>query len=89
MEEPFRRTAIGFDTNDHTLDVVVSSDLKWSWKDEQSMSERVSAGQYSNEFAAAVRAEAEQVVKSIELRLSPFCDGWEKWVPDSTWGIPP
>ncbi len=33
MEEPFRRTSIGFDTNDHTLDVVVTPDHEWRWKD--------------------------------------------------------
>ena len=33
MEEPFRRTAIGVDTNDHALDIVVEPDLTWVWKD--------------------------------------------------------
>src|SRR5262245_47285768 len=27
FEEPFRRTAIGFDTNDHTLDIRVTAEL--------------------------------------------------------------
>src|SRR5258708_7659187 len=27
LEEPFRRTRIGFDTNDHTLDIVVTPGL--------------------------------------------------------------
>ncbi len=34
LEEPFRRTAIGFDYTDQYLDVIPEIDLSsWSWKD--------------------------------------------------------
>ncbi|MEE8336677.1 MAG: DUF402 domain-containing protein [Dehalococcoidia bacterium] len=88
MEEPFRRTSIGFDTNDHTLDVVVTPDRAWRWKDEEEMTERVELGVYSAEFAEAVRAEGERVIATLERRGSPFSDGWEQWTPDSGWGLP-
>lgn len=88
MEEPFRRTAIGFDTNDHMLDVVVAPNLTWTWKDEEVMADRVRQGVYSPEFAAEVRAEAERVVAVLEANGSPFCDGWDRWTPDPTWEIP-
>jgi predicted RNA-binding protein associated with RNAse of E/G family len=44
MEEPFRRTSIGFDTNDHMLDIMVTPDLEWRWKDEDELAERVEQG---------------------------------------------
>jgi predicted RNA-binding protein associated with RNAse of E/G family len=88
FEEPFRRTAIGFDTNDHTLDIVVTPELQWSWKDDALFDDRVRQGVYSAEFAAAVRAEAAQVIGAIEARRSPFCDAWEQWLPDSSWAAP-
>jgi predicted RNA-binding protein associated with RNAse of E/G family len=88
MEEPFRRTSIGFDTNDHMLDVVVTPDLTWAWKDEEVMADRVRRGVYSPAFAAAVRAEAEQVIAVIEANGPPFCDGWDRWTPDPRWAIP-
>jgi hypothetical protein len=35
LQEPLRRTGIGFDTMDHILDVVISADRsEWHWKDE-------------------------------------------------------
>lgn len=35
LQEPLRRTPIGFDTRDYTLDIVVTPDRSsWSWKDE-------------------------------------------------------
>ncbi|MDP6607144.1 MAG: DUF402 domain-containing protein [Dehalococcoidia bacterium] len=88
MEEPFRRTSIGFDTNDHTLDIVVSPQFEWRWKDEEEMAERVRAGVYGVEFADAVRAEGERVIAALERRRSPFSDGWEQWAPPSNWGVP-
>jgi hypothetical protein len=88
MEEPFRRTSIGFDTNDHTLDVAVTPDHEWRWKDVEQMENQVRIGGYGAEFADAVRAEGERVIEALEARRSPFSDGWEQWTPDPNWGIP-
>lgn len=85
MEEPYRRTPIGFDTNDHTLDVVVDAQLEWRWKDEDEFAERVRQGIYSEEFAAATRARATAVVEALERRGSPFSDGWESWAAEPSW----
>lgn len=35
LQEPIRRTRIGFDTMDHMLDVVIQPDMtEWKWKDD-------------------------------------------------------
>ena len=88
MEEPFRRTSIGFDTNDHQLDIVVLPNLTWSWKDEDVFEDFVRVGNYSQEFADHVRNEAASVIELIEARRSPFRDGWETWEPDPSWTVP-
>jgi len=88
MEEPFRRTPIGFDTNDHVLDVVVAPDLSWQWKDDDQLADRVRAGVFPAAFAAEVRAEGERVIAALERRASPFADGWEHWSPDPSWSTP-
>jgi hypothetical protein len=88
FEEPFRRTTIGFDTNDHSLDIVVAPDLTWSWKDREDFESRVRQGIYAEEFAAEVRAEAARVIAAIEARASPFADGWDRWTPDPAWEPP-
>jgi predicted RNA-binding protein associated with RNAse of E/G family len=88
LEEPFRRTASGFDTNDHSLDIVVDPDLTWSWKDQDDFEDRVRQGVYSEPFAQEVRAEAARVIAAIETRASPFSDGWDRWTPDPTWDVP-
>jgi predicted RNA-binding protein associated with RNAse of E/G family len=88
LEEPFRRTAIGFDTNDHTLDIVVTPDLRWSWKDQQLLEEQARRGDYSAELIDEIREEAAAVIGTIEAKGAPFSDGWEKWKPDPGWPTP-
>ena len=88
FEEPFRRTEIGFDTNDHMLDIVVEPDLTWRWKDAEDFDRRVATGVYGAEFAAWVREQAAPLVEAIECRASPYADGWENWLPDPDWSLP-
>ena len=88
MEEPFRRTPIGFDTNDHTLDIVVRPDLSWRWKDEEQFAGLIEAGRYTPEFGEFVRNEGRSAVELIEGRKPPFGAGWEAWEPPADWECP-
>lgn len=88
MEEPFRRTAIGVDTNDHALDIVVEPDLSWSWKDLDELESLVAGGSYSPEFGETVRSEAERVIAEIEGGRGPFTSGWDRWAPPPEWTVP-
>ena len=89
LQEPLRRTAIGFDTNDHLLDIVISADRSvWRWKDEDEFEEAVRLGVFSQEEAQAIRAEGERVIERFLAGQSPFCDGWERWSPPAEWKIP-
>jgi len=88
VEEPFRRTSIGVDTNDHTLDVVVLPDLTWVWKDEDQLAERAANGVYVPDFARRVRVTAERALTLLDQRASPFDGAWVDWQPDPTWEIP-
>lgn len=89
LQEPLRRTRLGFDSMDHLLDIVISPDRSvWHWKDEDEFEEAVALGVYSPEKARAIRAEGEQVIEMLQAGSSPFCDGWEKWSPPAPWGIP-
>ena len=89
LQAPFRRTPIGFDSEDHVLDLVVDSDLSWSWKDEDEFADAVRIGRFSNQQAAEVRAEGERVIENIEAGGWPFNAGWESWSPDPGWTTPP
>ena len=89
LEEPFRRTAIGFDTQDHTLDIEFSPELVWRWRDEQELANHVAEGFYTAELARAARAEGEQVIDAIGRREHECLRGWATWSPPPEWRIPP
>jgi predicted RNA-binding protein associated with RNAse of E/G family len=89
LEEPLRRTPIGFDTMDHLLDVVISPDRSaWRWKDEDEFAEAVALGIFSAEQASAIRAEGEKVIRQMQAGEPPFCSGWEAWKPPMDWVKP-
>ncbi len=89
LQEPLRRTSLGFDTMDHMLDIVISSDKSsWHWKDEDEFEEALAVGVFSAEEAQSIRAEGESVIQRFQSGQSPFYDGWEHWSPSADWGIP-
>lgn len=89
FEEPYRRTAISVDTNDHTLDIVITPDRTWRWKDEEEFEQRVREGVFSEPFAVSVREEARKVLSMLDQDLPPFSSGWEEWRPEGTASLIP
>jgi len=88
LEQPLQRTAIGFDQVDEILDVTIAPDLSsWRWLDEDELEETVTSGLMTAKKAAAIRSEGEKAVAWLQSGKSPF-NGWEKWRPDPSWGIP-
>ncbi len=89
LQEPLRRTAIGFDYMDQILDIVVSPDQsEWRWKDEMSFQEAQVLGVISSEKTYEIRSEGERVIKLMRTHKAPFNSGWENWFPPPTWPIP-
>lgn len=89
LQEPLRRTAQGFDTMDHVLDIVIRPDRsEWWWKDEDELEDAVAVGLYSPAEARTIRVEGERVIQVMEANQPPFCDGWENWSPPEEWAIP-
>ncbi len=89
LQEPLRRTAIGFDYMDQELDIIVKPDLSgWVWKDEEEFQKDVETGLTTPDQAREIRAEAERVLERVRAKASPFSDGWESWRPPAGWPIP-
>jgi len=89
LEEPFRRTSIGFDYMDQTLDIVVEPDMaSWRWKDEDEFEEAQAKGIYSREQAVEIREEGERALERLLARKPPFDERWEDWRPDAAWRRP-
>lgn len=85
---PMRRLRLGVAFQDCALDIVVQPDMTWTWKDADEFEQLIANGFFSNEEESAVKAEADRVVRTIERRGPPFCDGLEDWRPDGDWPTP-
>jgi hypothetical protein len=88
LEEPLRRTELGFDTLDHELDVIVELDGSWRWKDEDDLAESIRRGVIPAEEEPRLRADGERAVRRIVDREPPFDRDWSAWRPDPTWPLP-
>ena len=88
LEEPLRRTAIGFDTLDHELDVIIELDGSWRWKDEDDLAESISRGVIHAEEEPRLRADGERAMRRIVDREPPFDRDWTVWRPDPAWPVP-
>jgi uncharacterized protein len=87
LQEPLRRTG-GFDTRDNFLDIQVSPDRSWRWKDEDELELAVELGRRTREQAEAIQREAESIIPDIEAGSFPFDDSLIDWRPEPEWPIP-
>jgi hypothetical protein len=83
LQAPFQRDGSAFLTQDHELDIWITPDGSWRWKDEQELEEWVGRGRFTSDEVMAIRAEGERV-----LGEWPFPTGWEEWRPDPAWSVP-
>jgi hypothetical protein len=85
FQEPVRRVAGGYETQDLELDLVVHPDGRVERKDDELLAVRVEEGRFTQDQADEVRAEAERVERELaagERWWNPF---WALWEPDPTW----
>jgi predicted RNA-binding protein associated with RNAse of E/G family len=88
LEDPLRRSPVGFDTLDHKLDAIVELDGSWRWKDEDELAEIIERGLLDPADEKGLRAQAEEAVRRIAERDAPFDRDWFGWRPDPDWPEP-
>lgn len=88
LQEPLRRSAIGFETMDLALDVIVELDRSWRWKDEDELEAFVARGAFEPELPSRLRGEALRVLERLELNTAPFAEPWHDWRPEPDWALP-
>jgi hypothetical protein len=85
LQEPFRRTAEGYDTQDLELDIWVPVDGPWEWKDDELLTQRVGEGRFTAEQAVWIRAEGARVGALLDAGGRWWNDAWASWRPDVGW----
>lgn len=88
IQSRYVRTAIGIDTTDNRLDLVMAPDLVWARKDVEQLAAAVASGLTYEWESALFHAEAERLIATIESRAHPFDGSWASWRPDPAWPHP-
>ena len=88
FQEPFRRTAIGYDTQDLELDIIIAPDGSWRCKDLESIPDRVAEGRFTEAQAIAIRDDGERFSADLSAGLLWWDPAWASWCPDPAWKIP-
>ncbi len=85
FQEPFRRTAEGYDTQDLELDIWWPVGAPWVWKDDEELEERIAEGRYTAGQVAATRAEGQRVAALLDAGERWWEDSWADWQPPVGW----
>lgn len=88
LEAPFVRTSIGVDSTDGALDVLVTPDYSWRWKNEEHMPTLVDLGIYREQDVEAFREAGRDAIQLIESRQFPFDGSYLDWIAPAEWTIP-
>ena len=85
LQEPFRRTEQGYDTQDLELDIWVPAEGGWDWKDADVLEERIREGRYTPEQVEETWAEGRRIVAELEAGRRWWDPWWALWEPDPAW----
>ncbi|NNC12391.1 YgaC family protein [Planctomonas sp. JC2975] len=90
FERPWRRTRLGFDTDDWVLDLIVTGpEHDVTVKDADELEWCVAAGTISAEQAELARRSAEEMTEVAARGGWPFDADWSAWLPDARWSAEP
>jgi Protein of unknown function (DUF402) len=88
IQEPFRRSRFGFDTQDLELDIVVSPDGSWRYKDDERLEGWIERGRWTAAEVAEIRSEARRIGGLLENGNRWWSEEWAAWRPDPMWPQP-
>ncbi|MDE0080570.1 MAG: DUF402 domain-containing protein [Caldilineaceae bacterium] len=88
-ELPLKRTPLGFDTTDHVLDAVISTDItSWQLKDEDELAVAVKLGLFSAAEGEQIRRETQRIAGECVTSRRRQLQTWAAWRPPSQWKLP-
>jgi len=85
LQEPFRRTPEGYDTQDLELDLVLYPDGRVVVKDAELLEERIQEGRFTQDQGHAIRAHGARLERDLREGLRFWDPFWALWEPDPAW----
>ena len=88
LEEPFRRTAVGYDTQDLELDLWLPVGGAWRFKDEEQLDQRVREGRYTEAQVAGARRIGGELGAMLDRGERWWDERWASFAPEPGWRAP-
>ncbi|WP_436787597.1 DUF402 domain-containing protein [Yinghuangia sp. YIM S10712] len=88
LERPRERWSGGVDTEDLVLDVWVTPDRRWQFKDEDELAASRDAGRFDDTDVAEIYAYGRRAVEAVRAWGPPFSENWQSFRPDPSWPLP-
>ena len=88
VEEPFRRTAVGYDTQDLELDLWLPVGGAWRFKDEEQLDQRVREGRYTEAQVTAARRIGGELGAMLDRGERWWDERWASFAPEPGWRAP-
>jgi hypothetical protein len=88
LQEPFRRTAFGFDTLDHALDYWAPVEGGFQELDRDEFDEQVALGKYTAGEAELIRRQAKEIEAMLTAGTTWWDPSWAAFQPAADWPVP-
>jgi hypothetical protein len=88
IQEPFRRTPIGYDTQDLELDIWVPPNGEWHFKDAELLTPRVAEGRFTETLVSDIQAEGDRIAADLIAGRRWWDSKWTIWSPPPEWATP-
>jgi hypothetical protein len=85
FQTPFQRTALGFNTHDLELDIVIDAEYKVHIKDVEGYTSGLREGCITEQQDQAIKSIKPAIFQMIQDRLYPLDGSWVDWRPDPGW----
>lgn len=88
LQADYRRTEIGYDTQDFELDFVVFPSGEWQVKDLEVLDDRVAEGRFTADLVDWIRRTGDDIARDLEAGDHWWDPAWADWQPDPSWRNP-
>ena len=91
LQDPLQRSAVGFDTFDHELDILVWPAGTWSFKDDEKLEHCVELGRFDKKQIADIREQGALIGALIDSGLAWWTElhtDYRTWIPPTSFPVP-
>lgn len=85
LQTAFERTELGYDTQDLELDIIVSADGSWTFKDDDVLVDRIREGRYSESFVEWIESIGSSLGAELTAGRRLWDRDWTTWEPPADW----